>query len=61
VKIATWNVNSVRQRTEHLLRYLRDAKPDVLCPQELKCVDTAFPHMEIEAEARNAAVHGQRF
>jgi len=60
VKIATWNVNSVRQRTEHLLRYLRDAKPDVLCLQELKCVDTAFPHMEVAAEGYNAAVHGQK-
>jgi exodeoxyribonuclease III len=60
VKIATWNVNSVRQRTEHLLRYLGEAKPDVLCLQELKCFDEAFPHMEVEAEGYNAAVHGQK-
>jgi exodeoxyribonuclease-3 len=60
LKIATWNVNSVRQRTEHLVRYLRDAKPDVLCLQELKCVDEAFPFLEIEAEGYNAAVHGQK-
>ncbi len=60
MKIATWNVNSVRQRTEHLLRYLHDAKPDVLCLQELKCVDSGFPHMEVEAEGYNAAVHGQK-
>ena len=60
MKIATWNVNSVRQRTEHLRRYLRDAKPDVLCLQELKCVDAAFPYLEVEAEGYNAAVHGQK-
>ncbi|MGH6793610.1 MAG: exodeoxyribonuclease III, partial [Methylocella sp.] len=60
MKIATWNVNSVRQRTEHLLHYLRDVKPDVLCLQELKCVNAAFPHMEVEAEGYNAAVHGQK-
>ncbi|WGJ15178.1 exodeoxyribonuclease III [Methylocapsa sp. D3K7] len=60
MKIATWNVNSVRQRTEHLVRYLRTAKPDVLCLQELKCIDTAFPYAEIEAEGYNAAVHGQK-
>jgi exodeoxyribonuclease-3 len=60
VKIATWNVNSVRQRTGHLRRYLRDAKPDVLCLQELKCVDAAFPYAEVEAEGYNAAVHGQK-
>jgi exodeoxyribonuclease-3 len=60
VKIATWNVNSVRQRTERLLRYLRDVAPDVLCLQELKCVDAAFPYAEVEAEGYNAAVHGQK-
>lgn len=60
MKIATWNVNSVRQRTEHLLRYLNDVSPDVLCLQELKCVDEAFPLIEIEALGYNVAVHGQK-
>jgi exodeoxyribonuclease-3 len=60
VIIATWNVNSVRQRTEHLLRYLKDVNPDVLCLQELKCVDAAFPLMEVEAFGYNVAVHGQK-
>jgi len=58
--IATWNVNSVRQRTEHLLRYLREVKPDFLCLQELKCVSEAFPYLEVEAEGYNAAVHAQK-
>jgi exodeoxyribonuclease-3 len=60
VQIATWNVNSVRQRLEHLLRYLKDVSPDVLCLQELKCVDEAFPTLEIEACGYNCAVHGQK-
>ncbi len=60
MQIATWNVNSVRQRTEHLLRYLRDVAPDVLCLQELKCVDDAFPREEVEALGYNAAIHGQK-
>ncbi|HET6377023.1 MAG TPA: exodeoxyribonuclease III [Methylocella sp.] len=60
MRIATWNVNSVRQRMEQLLRYLREAKPDVLCLQELKCADEAFPRAEVEAEGYNAAVHGQK-
>jgi exodeoxyribonuclease-3 len=60
VQIATWNVNSVRQRTEHLLRYLKEVSPDVLCLQELKCVDAAFPYLEVEAAGYNAAVHGQK-
>ncbi len=60
MQIATWNVNSVRQRTEHLVRYLKEVGPDVLCLQELKCVDEAFPHMEVEACGYNVAVHGQK-
>jgi exodeoxyribonuclease III len=60
VQIATWNVNSVRQRLEHLLCYLRDIGPDVVCLQELKCVDEAFPHMEVESCGYNVAVHGQK-
>lgn len=60
MKIATWNVNSIRQRTANLVRYLREAKPDVLCLQELKCLDGEFPLTEVEAEGYNAAVHGQK-
>jgi exodeoxyribonuclease-3 len=60
VRIATWNVNSVRQRTEHLLRYLEEVAPDVLCLQELKCLDEAFPRLEVESAGYNAAVHGQK-
>lgn len=60
MQIATWNVNSVRQRTEHLLRYLKEVNPDVLCLQELKCIDEAFPHLEVEALGYNVAVHGQK-
>ncbi len=60
MKIATWNINSVRLRTENLVRYLREAKPDVLCLQELKCLNDGFPQAEVEAEGYNAAVHGQK-
>ena len=60
MRIATWNVNSVRQRIEHLQRYLKEIEPDVLCLQELKCVDEAFPRMEIEALGYNVATHGQK-
>ena len=60
MQIATWNVNSIRQRTEHVLRYLREIGPDVLCLQELKCPDEAFPYAEFEAAGYNAAVHGQK-
>ena len=60
MRIATWNVNSVRQRTEHLLQYLKEAEPDVLCLQELKCTDDAFPRLEVESAGYNVATHGQK-
>lgn len=58
--ISTWNVNSVRQRLDHLLAYLKTVEPDVLCLQELKCLDEAFPRLEVEAAGYNVAVHGQK-
>ena len=60
MRIATWNVNSVRQRLPHLLDYLGQTSPDALCLQELKCVDDAFPRAEIEAAGYRCAVHGQK-
>lgn len=58
--ITTWNVNSVRQRLEHLVDFLKTSAPDVLCLQELKCQDEAFPRAEIEAAGYKVAVHGQK-
>ena len=58
--IATWNVNSVRQRLGHLLDYLKEISPDALCLQEIKCLDEAFPRAEIEALGYNIALHGQK-
>src|SRR3977135_267974 len=58
--IATWNVNSVRQRLDHLLTWLKDCAPDVVCLQEIKCVDEAFPRLEIEALGYNVVTHGQK-
>ena len=60
VIISTWNVNSVRQRLDHLLSYLKEVEPDVLCLQELKCMDDAFPRLEVEQAGYNVAVHGQK-
>ena len=58
--VATWNVNSVRQRLPHLLDYLKEQGPDALCLQETKCVDEAFPRAEIEDLGYNVAIHGQK-
>ncbi len=43
LRIATWNINSVRLRMETVCRFLAEAKPDVLCLQEIKCRDGEFP------------------
>ncbi len=60
MKIATWNVNSVRARLERLLPWLESARPDILCLQETKVVDEHFPAAELEAIGYQCAVHGQR-
>lgn len=60
VTIATWNVNSVRQRIGALTDWLRASSPDIVCLQELKCLDEAFPRAEIEALGYNVATHGQK-
>ena len=60
LRIATWNVNSVRQRLGHLLAYLKETSPDALCLQEIKCQDEAFPRAEIEELGYNVATHGQK-
>jgi exodeoxyribonuclease-3 len=60
MRIATWNVNSVKQRLDHLTTFLKDVQPDVLCLQEIKCTEEAFPRMEVEAAGYNVAVNGQK-
>src|SRR4030088_521081 len=60
MRIATWNVNSIRQRLDHLLTWLRDCAPDIVCLQEIKCVDEAFPRLEIESLGYNVVTHGQK-
>jgi exodeoxyribonuclease-3 len=60
MRIATWNVNSVKQRLDHLVKWLGTEQPDLVCLQETKCVDDAFPREPIEALGYNVAVHGQK-
>jgi exodeoxyribonuclease-3 len=60
MKLATWNVNSIRAREERLLRWLGKHEPDVLCLQELKVTDDAFPLLPIQSLGYHAAVHGQK-
>jgi len=60
MKIATWNVNSLKVRLPHVLQWIAEAKPDVLALQETKCIDEAFPAAEIEEAGYRALYSGQR-
>jgi exodeoxyribonuclease-3 len=60
MKIATWNINGVRARVDGLLTWLRDAEPDVVCLQEIKCTDDAFPASAVAEFGYNVEVHGQK-
>ena len=60
MKIATWNVNSIKVRLPHLLEWLKRDRPDIVLLQECKCVNEAFPAMEIEELGYNVAIHGQK-
>jgi exodeoxyribonuclease-3 len=58
--IATWNINSIKARTETALAWVKEAEPDILCLQEIKCEDHAFPKEPFEALGYNVAIHGQK-
>jgi exodeoxyribonuclease III len=60
ISIATWNVNSVRQRITHLVDWLKETSVDIVCLQEIKTVDEGFPREEIEALGYNIQTHGQK-
>ena len=60
LRIATWNVNSIKQRVDNLVDWLKERQPDVVCLQETKCVDAAFPREPFEGLGYNVAVHGQK-
>ena len=60
MKIATWNVNSIRSRLDRVTSWLTKNSPDVLCLQELKCIDEKFPLAEIQSAGYHAEVYGQK-
>ena len=60
MRIATWNVKSIRQRVDNMLAWLKERAPDIVCLQEIKCVNEAFPRDAFESLGYNVAVHGQK-
>ena len=60
MRIATWNVNSVRTRLEQVLAWLQQERPEVLCLQETKVTDELFPLEAFEALGYATAISGQK-
>jgi exodeoxyribonuclease-3 len=60
MKIASWNVNSLKVRLPHVLDWLAKVQPDALCLQELKLEDKKFPMAELAAAGYSAVVSGQK-
>ena len=60
MKIATYNINGINGRLDILLRWLKEAQPDIVCLQELKAEDHKFPQQEIEKAGYQAIWHGQK-
>ncbi len=60
MKIATWNINSIRIRLDSIAMFVEEEEPDYICLQELKCQEQQFPYEEIEALGYTALVYGQK-
>lgn len=60
IKIASWNLNSIRARADRLVAWLQAHQPDALCLQETKVTDDLFPHEALASIGYQAAVHGQK-
>ena len=60
MKIATFNVNNINKRLDNLLDWLKVARPDVVCLQELKAADREFLREAIEAEEDGAVWRGEK-
>jgi exodeoxyribonuclease-3 len=60
MRIASWNVNSVRTRLDQVCTWLQEEQPDVLCLQETKVDDPLFPHQAFAELGYSAAISGQK-
>jgi exodeoxyribonuclease III len=60
MRIASWNINSLRRRQDRLFAWLEATKPDVACLQETKCTDDQFPVLALKAVGYHSAYHGEK-
>ncbi len=60
MRIASWNINSLRKRQDRLLAWLESTQPDVVCLQETKCTDEQFPVLLLQTAGYHSAYHGEK-
>ena len=60
MRIASWNINSLRKRQDRLFAWLEATQPDVVCLQETKCPDELFPALALQAVGYRSAYHGEK-
>ena len=60
MRIASWNINSLRRRQDRLFAWLENTQPDVGCLQETKCSDDQFPVLALEAAGYQSVYHGEK-
>ncbi len=60
MKLVTYNLNGIRARLPRLVEYLEEQKPDILCLQEIKCADEAFPIQDLRQAGYDGHWHGQK-
>jgi exodeoxyribonuclease-3 len=60
MKIASWNINSLRKRQDQLFGWLASASPEVVCLQETKCPDDQFPELALRGAGYHSVFHGEK-
>ena len=60
MRIASWNINSLRKRQDRLFAWLEAANPDIVCLQETKCPDEQFPALALQAAGYVSGYHGEK-
>jgi exodeoxyribonuclease-3 len=60
MKVASWNINSLRKRHDRFLAWLDAEQPDIVCLQETKCPDDQFPVLALQAIGYRSAYHGEK-
>ena len=60
MRIASWNINSLRKRQDRLFAWLEATQPDIVCLQETKCPDEQFPALALQAASYHSACHGEK-